>query len=94
MDFNFSCTNYSSKVYTSFAKVVVLFTRKLEKLVSHYSDFSVNLYAIYKLWPKHTKNEQSIYTQALRNLWTFTTMPSGQNLSQICPRWRRGARRQ
>jgi hypothetical protein len=39
MDFNFSCKNYSSKVYTSFAKVVRFVTRSTEKLVLHFSDF-------------------------------------------------------
>jgi hypothetical protein len=31
--FNFSCKNYSSKAYTSFAKVVGLVTRSTTKLV-------------------------------------------------------------
>jgi hypothetical protein len=33
MDFNVSCKNYSSKIYTSFAKVVGLVTRGTAKLV-------------------------------------------------------------
>jgi hypothetical protein len=93
MDFNFSCKIHHTKVYRVSTKVVVVFTRKLAKLVSHFSDFSVNLYAIYKLWPKHTKKEQSFYTKVLRNLWTFTTMPLGQKLSQMYPQRRREARR-
>jgi hypothetical protein len=55
MDFNFSCKNYNSKVYTCFAKDVVLLTWNTTKLVLHFSDFSVNFYEFYKLWSKHTK---------------------------------------
>jgi hypothetical protein len=36
MDFNFSCKNYNSKLYTSFAKVVGLVTRSTTKLVLHF----------------------------------------------------------
>jgi hypothetical protein len=36
MDFNFSCKNRNSKVYTSFAKVVGLVTRSTEKLILHF----------------------------------------------------------
>jgi hypothetical protein len=52
-DFTFSCKNYNSKVYTSFTKVVVPFTMKLTKLVSQFSEFSVNFYAFYKMQAKH-----------------------------------------
>jgi hypothetical protein len=76
MDFNFSCKIYHTKVYKAFTEVVALLTRKLAKLVSHFSDFSVNLYAFYKLQAKHSKLEESIYTPALRTFWTFTTIPS------------------
>jgi hypothetical protein len=75
MDFNFSCKIHNTKVYTAFTKVVVLFTRKQAKLISHFSDFSVNLYAFYKLQAKHSKLEESYFTQALR---TF-------RLSQLYP---------
>jgi hypothetical protein len=34
--FNFSCKNYSSKVYTSFAKVVGFVTRSTAKLVGQF----------------------------------------------------------
>jgi hypothetical protein len=40
--FYFSCKNYSSKVYTSFAKVVVLVTHSTEKLVLHFFGFLYN----------------------------------------------------
>jgi hypothetical protein len=53
MDFNFSCKIYITKVYTSFTKVVVVFSRKLTKLVSHFSDFCLNFYRLYKLQAKH-----------------------------------------
>jgi hypothetical protein len=33
MDLNFSCKNYSSKVYTSFVKVVGFVTRSTTKMV-------------------------------------------------------------
>jgi hypothetical protein len=56
--------NLSHKIYTAFTKVVVLFTRKLAKLVSHFSHFSVNFYAIYKLQEKHKKTKESNFTQA------------------------------
>jgi hypothetical protein len=75
MDFNFLCKNHHTKVYTAFTKVVVLFTRKLAKLVSHFSDFSLNFYAIYKFQARHSKLEESSCTQALI---TF-------ELSQKCP---------
>jgi hypothetical protein len=75
MHFNFSCKNHHTKVYTTFRKVVALFTRKLANLVSHFSDFSVNFYEIYKLWPKHTKKEQSIYTPVLGNFSGITHIP-------------------
>jgi hypothetical protein len=39
MDFNFSCKIHHTKVYIAFTKVVVLFTWKLAKLVSHFSVF-------------------------------------------------------
>jgi hypothetical protein len=55
MDFNFSCKNYNSKVYTCFAKVVGLFTGKVQKLLLHFSDFSVILYEFSKIQPKHKK---------------------------------------
>jgi hypothetical protein len=47
--FNFSCKIYQTKVYTTFTKVVVLFTRKLTKLFSHFAYFLLNFYTFYKL---------------------------------------------
>jgi hypothetical protein len=98
MDFNFSCKIYHTKVYKAFTEVVALLTRKLAKLVSHFSDFSVNLYAFYKLQAKHSKLEESIYTPALRTFWTFTTIPSDLTIKSSSlmtltgmPRWWRGA---
>jgi hypothetical protein len=44
---NFSCKNYSSKEYTSFAKVVVLVTQSTTKLFLQFLDFSI-LYEFYK----------------------------------------------
>jgi hypothetical protein len=58
MNFTFSCKIYHTKVYTTFTKVVVLFARKLTKLVSHFSDFSAILYDFYKsLANTHTRVE-------------------------------------
>jgi hypothetical protein len=53
--FYFSCKNYSSKVYTSFAKVVVLVTHSTEKLVLHFLDFYTILYGFYKLLDQRGK---------------------------------------
>jgi hypothetical protein len=46
--FNFSCKNYSSKVYTSFAKVVGLVTMSIANFVLQFLDFSTILYEFYK----------------------------------------------
>jgi hypothetical protein len=51
----FSCKNYSSKVYTSFVKVVVLGTQSTTKLVLQFLGFSTILYGFYKVEPKHTR---------------------------------------
>jgi hypothetical protein len=45
---NFSCKNYSSKVYTKFAKVIVLVTQSTTKLVFQFLDFSTILYGFSK----------------------------------------------
>jgi hypothetical protein len=68
MDFNFACKIYHTKVYTFFTKVVVLFTWKLAKLVSYFSEFSMNFYGIYKIQAKHKRGEESFCTQAP---WNF-----------------------
>jgi hypothetical protein len=73
--FNFSSKNYSSKVYTCFAKVVGLVTRSTEKLGLQYLDFSTILYVFYKLQLKHNKGKE---TFAGRPLESFKP-------SQICP---------
>jgi riboflavin transporter FmnP len=52
MGFYFSCKNYSSKVYTSFAKVVGFVTRSSEKLVLQFYDFL----PFYMDFPKHCQN--------------------------------------
>jgi hypothetical protein len=53
--FNFSSKNYSSKVCTSFAKVVVLVTQITAKLDLQFFDFSKILYGFYKVQPKHIR---------------------------------------
>jgi hypothetical protein len=53
---------YHTKVYTTFTKVVVLLTKKLTKLVSHFSDFFAILYEFYKIQEKHKGREESICT--------------------------------
>jgi hypothetical protein len=55
MNFNFSCKNYSSEVYTSFAKVVGIVTWSTTKLVLQFLDFSMISNEFYKPQPKHTK---------------------------------------
>jgi hypothetical protein len=55
MDFNFSCKNYNTKVYTTFKKVVGIRKGKAAKFVLHFFDFSVILYEFYKIQPKHLK---------------------------------------
>jgi hypothetical protein len=62
-DLNFSCKIYHTKVYTTFTKVVVLFTRELEKFVSHFSNFSLNFYRIYKITGQAHKKDR-IYFHA------------------------------
>jgi hypothetical protein len=75
MDFNFSCKIHHTKVYTAFTMVVVLFTRKLAKLVSHFPDFSVNFYAIYKLQAKHKEKEESICKRVPRTFGSSQRYP-------------------
>jgi hypothetical protein len=53
--FNFSSKDYSSKVYTSFAKVVVLVTQSTTKLDLQFFDFSTILYGFYNVQPKHIR---------------------------------------
>jgi hypothetical protein len=92
MDFIFSCNICHTKVYTTFAKVVVIFTGELAKLVSHFSDFRWISMQFTRFLQTHTRLKESFCKQALRNFWTFTTIPSSQQSSQISPRQRRGAR--
>jgi hypothetical protein len=75
-DFNFSCKIYHTKVYTTFTKVVVLFTRKLKKLVSHFSQFFVNFYEFYNSGQSTQKREESNYKEIPGNFQIFTRMPS------------------
>jgi hypothetical protein len=63
--FYFSCKNYSSKVYTSFAKVVVLVTLSTEKLVLHFWIFIQFYMDFTSYWIKGGKPEDSIFTQVL-----------------------------
>jgi hypothetical protein len=58
--FNFSSKNCSSKVYTCFAKVVVLVTQSTAKLGLQFLDFSTILYRIYKLQLKTLKGVRFI----------------------------------
>jgi hypothetical protein len=75
MDFNFSCKLYHTKVYTAFTKVVGFVSRSTAKLVTHFSDFFVNLYAFYKLQEKYTKLEEFSCTNTPGKIYIFTFMP-------------------
>jgi hypothetical protein len=93
MDFNFSFKIYHTKVYITFTKVVVFFTRKLAKLVSHFFVF-LWISTHFTTLRRNTQERNSLF--AKRTLERFKT-------SQICPRHqktftqqpprRRGARR-
>jgi hypothetical protein len=92
MDFNFSCKVYHTKVYTSFTKVVVLFSRKLTKLVSHFSNFALNFYGIYKLQAKHKRGKNLFARKTLKLLDLHKSIldsnkwaPTGPRPSQIYP---------
>jgi hypothetical protein len=74
--FNFSWKNYSSKVYTSFAKVVGLVTKSTTKLVWQFLDFSTILYEFYKLQPKHSKGLRIFLREDPWKVLTFTDLPS------------------
>jgi hypothetical protein len=63
MVFYFSCRNWSSKVYTSFVKVVVLVTQSTSKLVLQFLDFSTILYDFSKVQHKGSKSEFWFYEQ-------------------------------
>jgi hypothetical protein len=76
MKVNGSCKNYITKVYTIFAKVVVLVTRITTKLVLQFLDFFMILYEFCKPHCQNTQGrEDSIYIQALEKIRRFTTIP-------------------
>jgi hypothetical protein len=64
---------------------VGFFTRKPAKLVLQFSDFSLNFYGFYKLWPKTNKRKETIFTRVPEKFQSFTNIPSGQELSQLSP---------
>jgi hypothetical protein len=74
--FNFSSKNYSSNVYTYFAKVVGLVTQSTTKLGLKFLDFSTILYGFYKLQLKHTKGGESFCWKTPGKFRTFTDLPS------------------
>jgi hypothetical protein len=74
-DFYFSCKIQHTKLYTAFTKVVVLFSRKLAKLVSYFSDLSLNFYTFYKIQANHSKLEESYLYMGPWNFWFFTKVP-------------------
>jgi hypothetical protein len=74
-DFYFSCKIQHTKIYTVFAKVLVLFSGKLAKLVSCFSNFSLNFYTFYKILANHSKLEESYLYTGPWNIWIFTKVP-------------------
>jgi hypothetical protein len=56
MVFYLSCKNWSSKVYTSFVKVVVPVTQSTTKLVLQFLDFSTILHGFYKVQHLHPRS--------------------------------------
>jgi hypothetical protein len=65
-EFEFSFKTYSSKLYTTFLKDVVLLIRKPTKLVLHVSDFSVIFYDFYKALDLLKKSKNLFVEQTLQ----------------------------
>jgi hypothetical protein len=76
MNFNFSCKNYSSRVYTSFVIFVVLVTQSTAKLVLHFLDFSTILYGFYKLQSTHKRVKNHFAHRPLERLKCSHLCPS------------------
>jgi hypothetical protein len=91
-DSYFSCKNWSSKVYTSFVKVVVLVIQSTTKLVVQFLDFSTILYGFYKTLDQEVKLKNLFLLWPLESLKLHTsTLPSSRKdpgeflASQPCP---------
>jgi hypothetical protein len=91
MVFYFSCKNKSSKVYTSFAEIVVLVTQSTAKLGLQFLDFSTNWYWIYKSLDSRAKLGRIFLCLGPWNFWNFkniplhlTPRPSGTNPLHNC----------
>jgi hypothetical protein len=67
---------YPSKVWSSFVKVVDLFTGRPTKLLLHFFNSLVILYEFYKIWSNQTKLIESNCNRAPRKILRFTQMPS------------------
>jgi hypothetical protein len=105
-EFEFSFKTYSSKVYTTFLKDVVLLISKPTKLVLQVSDFSVIFYDFYKALDllKKSKNlfveqtlQRSLYSQPYPYLYKtvrdLTPWPLASNkVLQLGPNGKGAAR--